>query len=574
MTLSFSSGLSRREVRINMFKIENLKKFFAGKAAAVCILIALTVPALIPLTKPGFFPTQDFIHVARLYEMDRSLKDGQFPVRWVPDFRYGEPLFNFYAPLPYYVGTLIHSFGFGFLDTTKILFGLGFVLSGIAMFYFARELFGKLGGFIAAALYVYAPYHSVDVYVRGALSESLALIFFPLIFLASLKLSKDSSAKNLVFLSLTLAGLFYTHNIMTVLFFPFYIGWVAYLIWNSKSFKLVKRFAVATALGLGLAASFLLPAFSEKDFVRSTELISGYFDYRGHFVEVRQFFTPSWGYGASLWGAKDDGMSFQVGLAHWLVLILSVLITVVVRKSRTLVILMLFLVAELLFSLFMQHNKSTPIWLTFPTLAFTQFPWRFLGISIFLISVAGGALGMYLKKRLVIFGVLLALGVAVFNIEYFHPESYYLDSTDDHYASAKVFAVDDKLPKDYLPIWAQPIKDEKLSQPHALDGEAEVTGYKSRSTEANFNIKVLKEADVEVPITYFPGWEVWVNDKKITQGDPSKRGLVRVRLPEGDHQVKLNFTNTPVRSAGNIITLLSALVVAAFAAGKLRFKNG
>ncbi len=557
-----------------MFKIENLKKFFAGKAAAVCILIALTVPALIPLTKPGFFPTQDFIHVARLYEMDRSLKDGQFPVRWVPDFRYGEPLFNFYAPLPYYVGTLIHSFGFGFLDTTKILFGLGFVLSGIAMFYFARELFGKLGGFIAAALYVYAPYHSVDVYVRGALSESLALIFFPLIFLASLKLSKDSSAKNLVFLSLTLAGLFYTHNIMTVLFFPFYIGWVAYLIWNSKSFKLVKRFAVATALGLGLAASFLLPAFSEKDFVRSTELISGYFDYRGHFVEVRQFFTPSWGYGASLWGAKDDGMSFQVGLAHWLVLILSVLITVVVRKSRTLVILMLFLVAELLFSLFMQHNKSTPIWLTFPTLAFTQFPWRFLGISIFLISVAGGALGMYLKKRLVIFGVLLALGVAVFNIEYFHPESYYLDSTDDHYASAKVFAVDDKLPKDYLPIWAQPIKDEKLSQPHALDGEAEVTGYKSRSTEANFNIKVLKEADVEVPITYFPGWEVWVNDKKITQGDPSKRGLVRVRLPEGDHQVKLNFTNTPVRSAGNIITLLSALVVAAFAAGKLRFKNG
>jgi len=235
---------------------------------------------------------------------------------------------------------------------------------------------------------------------------------------------------------------------------------------------------------------------------------------------------------------------------------------------------MLFLVAELLFSLFMQHNKSTPIWLTFPTLAFTQFPWRFLGISIFLISVAGGALGMYLKKRLVIFGVLLALGVAVFNIEYFHPESYYLDSTDDHYASAKVFAVDDKLPKDYLPIWAQPIKDEKLSQPHALDGEAEVTGYKSRSTEANFNIKVLKEADVEVPITYFPGWEVWVNDKKITQGDPSKRGLVRVRLPEGDHQVKLNFTNTPVRSAGNIITLLSALVVAAFAAGKLRFKNG
>lgn len=547
-----------------MIKIEKLK---------LLILFVLAVPTLLPLTKPGFFPTQDFIHVARLYGMDQSLKDGQFPVRWVSDFRYGEPLFNFYAPLPYYVGTLIHSLGFSFLDTTKILFGLGFILSGIAMFFFARELFGNLGGFIASALYIYAPYHSVDVYVRGALSESLALIFFPLIFLASLKLSKDSSARSLVFLSLSLAGLFFTHNIMTVLFFPFYIGWVAYLIWSSKNLKLVKKFALATVLGLGLAASFLLPAFFEKDFVRSNELISGYFDYRGHFVELKQFFTPSWGYGASLWGAKDDGMSFQVGLTHWFALILSLILTLVFRKSRMVVFLTLFLIAEFLFSLFMQHNKSTPIWLTFPTLAFTQFPWRFLGISIFLISVAGGALGLYLKKWAAVFGILLSLGVVVFNIGYFHPESFYLDSVDEHYASAAVFAVDDKLPKDYLPIWVKSVKEEKVALPHTMDGEAEVTDFKRRSSSADFKIKVLYAADVEIPITYFPGWEVWANDKLVSQEEPSKRGLIRVRLPEGDYQIKLNFSNTIVRSSGNAVTLFSALVVVAFAIGKLRLKH-
>lgn len=548
-----------------MFKIEKFK---------LLALFILAVPTLLPLTKPGFFPTQDFIHVARLYEMDASLKGGQFPVRWVPDFRYGEPLFNFYAPLPYYVGTLIHSLGFGFLDTTKILFGLGFILSGIAMFYFARELFGNLGGFIASALYIYAPYHSVDVYVRGALSESLALIFFPLIFLASLRLSKSSSVKNLAFLSLSLAGLFFTHNIMTVLFFPFYLGWIAYLTWSNKSFQLVKRFALATVLGLGLGASFLLPAFFEKDFVRSTELISGYFDYRGHFVEIRQFFTPSWGYGASLWGAKDDGMSFQVGLAHWFTLALSLVLTLVFRKSRAVVFLTLFLVVELLFSLFMQHNKSTPIWLTFPTLAFTQFPWRFLGISIFFISITGGALGMYLKRWAAVLGVLLALGVVAFNIEYFHPESFYLDSVDDHYASAAVFAVDDKLPKDYLPVWVKSLKEEKVLLPHTLEGEATVFDFNKKSSSANFNIKILKRADVEIPITYFPGWEVWANGNKVTQEEPSKSGLIRVKLPEGDYQIKLNFSNTTVRSLGNIITLLSALVIVAFATGKLRFKNG
>ena len=550
--------------------LDKLNGLFSRKLTVIAILIVLAIPTLLPLTHQGFFPTQDFIHVARLYEMDQSLKGGQFPVRWVPDFRYGEPLFNFYAPLPYYVGTLIHNLGFSFLDTTKILFGLGFVLSGVAMFFFARELFGSLGGFIASALYIYAPYHSVDVYVRGALSESLALVFFPLIFLASLKLSRDSSAKSFIFLSLSLAGLFFTHNIMTVLFFPFYIGWAAYLIWSSKNLKLVKKFVLATVLGLGLAASFLLPAFFEKDFVRSTELISGYFDYRGHFVEVRQFFTPSWGYGASLWGAKDDGMSFQVGLTHWFALALSLILTLVFRKSRVVLSLTLFLIAEFLFSLFMQHNKSTPIWLTFPTLAFTQFPWRFLGISIFLISIVGGAMGLYLKKWAAIFGVLLALGVVVFNIGYFHPESFYLDSIDDHYASAAVFAIDDKLPKDYLPVWVTSLKEEKVSLPHTMDGEAEVSNFNKRSSSATFKIKVLKKADVEIPVTYFPGWEVLVNDKLVSQEEPSKRGLIRVRLAEGDYKIKLNFSNTPVRSLGNITTLLSALVVVAFATGKLR----
>lgn len=158
----------------------------------IAALIVATIFVLLPLTKPGFFPTQDFIHVARIYEMDIALKDGQFPVRWVPDFRYGEPLFNFYAPLPFYIGSAVHNIGFGFLDTIKILLGLGFVLSTIAMFYLGKELFGRWGGLISAILYLYAPYHSVDVYVRGAMSESLALIFFPLIFLSAYKHSQKN----------------------------------------------------------------------------------------------------------------------------------------------------------------------------------------------------------------------------------------------------------------------------------------------------------------------------------------------------------------------------------------------
>jgi len=152
-------------------------------------LLILTIPVLMPLFKEGYFPTQDYIYVARIYEMKVALDDGHFPVRWVKDFRNGEPLYNFYAPLPYYVGALIKFIpGFSYLMIIKILFGIGFIFSTITMYFLGRKLFGVLGGFLASIMYLYAPYHSVDVYVRGALSESWALIFFPLIFLLLIQL--------------------------------------------------------------------------------------------------------------------------------------------------------------------------------------------------------------------------------------------------------------------------------------------------------------------------------------------------------------------------------------------------
>lgn len=551
--------------------MSQVNRFFSNSTALLILLMLFTIPVLLPLTKPGFFPTQDFIHVARIYEMDRGIKDFQVPVRWAADFRYGEPLFNFYAPLPFYFGSLIHNLGFSFIDTTKILFGLSFVLSGLTMFFLARKLFGVMGGLIAGVVYVYAPYHSVDVYVRGALSESLALVFFPLIFLASLRLSQSQSRKNMAVLSLSLAGLFLTHNIMTVLFFPFFIGWVVFLIWRNKIFYPLLHFAISILLGFGLAATFLLPAFFEKDFTQSDKMISGYFDYRGHFVEIRQFFTDSWGYGASLWGA-EDGMSFQIGFVLWAVLALSVAAVCISRQNRTRVLLLLFLAAEFLFSLFMQHNKSTPIWLMFSVLAYTQFPWRFLGISIFLVALSGGSLGEYLKQKFTVLGVALVLLVVIVNVKYFEPESYYYDSTDAHYVY-DILPKDDKLPKDYLPKWAKVIMSEKIEAPHALSGKVEASGYQAKTASAGFSVNVLEDSDIEVPVSYFPGWEVKANGEVITQEEPSNLGLIRFRLPKGGYEVKLSFTNTPIRTLSNLISLLSVIVfVKLFIHKKLKAK--
>src|SRR5258708_6719509 len=126
--------------------MKKLKELFLKKKLIALLLILISIPAIKSLLTPLYFPTQDSIHVTRIYEMDQSLRAGQFPVRWASDLRYGEPLFNFYAPLPYYAGTLLHVLSFRFIDISKILFGLSIILSGVAMYFLAKEFFGTMGG--------------------------------------------------------------------------------------------------------------------------------------------------------------------------------------------------------------------------------------------------------------------------------------------------------------------------------------------------------------------------------------------------------------------------------------------
>jgi len=543
-------------------------RFLSHQWVLLLFIVFLSIPALFPLTRQGFFPTQDYIYVARVYELNSALSDGQFPVRWSPDFRYGDPTFNFYAPLPYYIGAVVKNTGLSYLETVKVLFGLGFLLSGLAMYFLAKEYFGKLGGLVSAMLYIYAPYHSVDVYVRGALSESWALIFFPLIFLFSKKLADKPGILNIIWLALSLTGLFFTHNIMTLLFMPFAIAWWMYLLWQGKNWKNITYFIIALGLGIGLAASFLLPAFFEKSFVQSDRLIKGYFDFRGHFVAIPQFFSIFWGYGASLWGSHDD-MSFQVGLVHWAVIILALFGVFKFKRSKTTSMLAIFLTAEFLFSLFMQHNKSAPIWERFSQLlAYTQFPWRFLGVSIFFASFLGGLIVFVLpaRYRKVIFLSLIIVIIAG-NIAFFRPDSYYFDSIDDHYISKKTLSIDDRIPKDYLPIWVKKIEDSKFETPVVREGKVEIRDFNKRSSTATFNASIKDDAVIETPITYFPGWEVRANGKLVKLEDPGELGLVKFRLPKGDYKIDMQFSDTPIRANSNKISLASLGILGFLLAG-------
>lgn len=524
------------------------------------LLITITLPTLLPYFNARFFYTHDYIFIARLQQMSVALSSGQFPVRWAPDLRYGEPIFNFYAPLPYYIGAVIHLLGFNFIWVAKILFMLASILSATSMFILANKLFGQKAGVLAAILYTYAPYRAVDMYVRGSLSETWAFIFFPLIFYSSLVLVQRLNSKNLSLLALSLAGLFLTHNVTTLMFLPFLALWWVYLILTEKKWSSAIPLFLASVLGFGLAASFLLPAFFEQNFIQTQYLTVGYFNFRIHFVAFRQWFSLFWGYGSSVWG-PNDGLSFQVGLVNFIILGLAAILVIIRRKDRGFLILLSFLGIGFIFSLFLQHAKSDFIWEAIPWMAFIQFPWRFLGISIFVVSLIGGAIVPYLKNRWQFLYFILIIAAIFSTVVYFRPKEYADDNFFDKFLQIKQTHKGIDLTKDYLPVWVKTVDGERFDVPRANKGEIHVSHTEYSSNALDFSVNVISDSIIEAPITYFPGWEARANNAVISQSSPSNVGLIRFELPKGNYQMKIEFMDTSIRKIGNIISLFSIILI-------------
>ena len=132
---------------------------FLKKYWGLVFVVLFSLFSILPFLSQGFFPMHDDTQVVRVYEMGKSLKDGMFPVRWVTDlgYGYGYPIFNFYAPLAYYVGGFFNVLGIDALVSTKAMMVLGIVFSGIFMYFLAREFWGEAGGIISGLFYLYAP---------------------------------------------------------------------------------------------------------------------------------------------------------------------------------------------------------------------------------------------------------------------------------------------------------------------------------------------------------------------------------------------------------------------------------
>jgi len=148
--------------------------------------------------------------------------------------------------------------------------------------------------------------------------------------------AKKNKTKWIIGLALAWFALLTSHNLMVLIFAPIFLVWLLLHMWQQKSFKRIPQLVTSGILAFGLAAFFTLPALLENKFTQIESVLTGYYDFTAHFVSVGQLlFSRFWGYGPSVWGIKDDRMSFQVGHVHWLLaLFIGTLIIVKISKLK------------------------------------------------------------------------------------------------------------------------------------------------------------------------------------------------------------------------------------------------
>ncbi len=375
------------------------------------LIILFGLVIISPLLQPGYFwGAHDARHaVYFIFQYDKAVQDGIWLPGWGPDwaFGYGYPFWIVYGPLATFIGELFHHFaGLGFEDSVKTVLALSILCSGLAMYGLVRSWLGRNAGLVAAVAYMAIPYHLVDVYVRAAMAESVALVFLPLALWAFRAATLRPRLTVVIAAAFTYAAIMWTSNLVALVFTPGLAAYVlALLIWTGREKSRGWRELVgsglrrglwplsAALLGLGLSAAFFVPALVEQRYVNQTQWFGKYYDPFQHFVYFFQLFDPAWGFGISHPGPNDaaqGGMSFQLGAAATLLSLIAVVLARRHAADRRREV--WFWAGWALVSIFLTLNVAAWVWRYVPPVRYAQFPWRYLMLAIIPLSILPGTL--------------------------------------------------------------------------------------------------------------------------------------------------------------------------------------
>jgi hypothetical protein len=559
---------------------------------ALLLIPAAALLVVLPLIVQGCSCGHDFdFHLISWMEAAAQFRAGVLHPAWAfsPAWNAGEPRFVFYPPVSWTLGALL-GLMLPWSAVPLVYTWLALTASGFAMHRLARELCEDkseiAAPLIAAAAYLANPYMIFTAYERTAYAELLAAAWIPLLFAAVLRqrvtVLRVAIPVALLWLTNAPAAVMGCYALVLLAAVRLVITWaserrISLAHAGDACLKLARSVVAGVALGLGLAAFYVLPAAYERRWVQiAMAMISG--------MRIEDNFL----FHRTGDGPHDDVLHTASMIAVILLTAAILILPAVVvrlRRERTRAISRTGIAAISIGLLaavigLMLTPVSAAVWRVAPEMAFLQFPWRLTAVLAAAVCT-GVALAV---GRLRLSRPLLALGAlaiaAGFSLPAAHLFRQECDDEDTVAARLAVFQAHAGTdPTDeYTPVQADNDSLAKSNPPFWLAQDADAPAPAAGTpgpVPMHFSLRTDEEESLVLNLRDYPAWQVRLNGQEITEKTARADGLIAFPVSPGRSRIDIAYTTTRDQRLGDGISLAAvcgALGLAAF--GRRRSVSG
>jgi len=522
-----------------------------------------------------------FLHYDQMRSFYNGLAAGEIYPRWEEDTNrgFGAPTTSYYPPGVYYLTSAFYTVTQDWLRALLDAHLAMMVAAAAALYIYARQVMGRGAAMAAMAAYIFLPYHMLDQYQRGAMAELLVFVWMPLMLLfgerlmkAPVQVRRGSVPFDIAGLAASYGAFLWSHPPTA---FQFTLGFGVYVLvlgGMRKEWKGLVAVGAAMALGIGLAAVYLLPAAIEQNLIHR-EYVTQTWPYHKTYVFVHDLYNSDVHSGFfklidSIW--ITGTVVIAVGVITLLWLKRGVLASAPQLRQRVLLWVILGGLAS-----FMMTRASMPVGRLIPKIDIGVFAWRMLSITTLVGALLAGAFAQTaieaakrgLRSDRLLFASLAGLvlaGGAVFSavavarpmIEavVFEPEPEHLNwATIPSNAPADPTLLPDQMPQAEL----------------ASEGSGEIA-VEEWEPQHRVVRATLKDDDALLVRTFnFPGWTAAVDGEQVPIRASEELGNIEIEMRAGEHRLTLDFLETPARRAFRIVTLCSFGLLIALGAAAL-----
>ncbi|MBN1476236.1 glycosyltransferase family 39 protein [Candidatus Sumerlaeota bacterium] len=535
---------------------------------------AVALAAHWPLFHAGLFVSDEELHwLRRLSEFDFTIHQGQWWPRWFPNLEWGHgyPYPNFYAPGGLWVSWFFLLLSASYLTGVKAAFLFAGLLAPFGMYRWLRPRVSRMAAVAGALLYLLAPYHLLNIFVRGNLAEYLAMGLFPWVLWGFERLAAKQKAKDIALASVLLCLFQLTHTLSALFGTGFLVGWLLLrLLVQRPSQSVLISSAVTLGVGTLLGAIYWLPALWDARYVRVATLAEQIVA-ADHVIYPWQLLDPRWGWGYSVPGPADQ-ISLQMGLPQFAAVVLALGALWRGRGDRKSLLVWTILFIALILLLM---PISVPLW-QLPLMRMIQFPWRLLA-WVAVAAAALGAMGLdawgFRGKVIWAIVIVICLTTLVFARAEFFREvnniNFIPEVTREHFRGNT--GEDDYLPKWVLEKPGVPSLWRLLSR----DPQAEIEFQGDEYFDRRWVIVSPSGGLVRYDIYRYPNWRISIDGEPIDDLTSAMDGTIVFPCPPGSHVIRIRWVATPVQCVATGISLLTALgLLFAMVGSTLRSRRG